>query len=95
MNDITGIIVAIAIVFILVIIIVKGIKSIKKKSFKKEYSEQEVAQAYVNAKAQERPVGPGSGLKKHKGWKWVILFIIALIMVYLLIFSELPQQLFK
>ncbi len=35
----------------------------------------------------KQPDGPGAGLKRMSGWKWVFWFIVACGIAYLLLFS--------
>lgn len=96
MNDQRGIIIGIgiAIAILIIFVIVKGIKSIGN-SFKRNYSEQEARQVAINLRASQVPNAPGEGLKDKKGCSWIIWLIIAAFLAYLLLFTELPKELFK
>jgi len=79
-----GLIVGILVFGFLLIVLIKGLFFLKRL-FSGPVSEQEAAQAYINAKAAEQPDGPGAGLKHKSGWSWLFWFIVACGLAFLLL----------
>jgi hypothetical protein len=93
-NEMIGLIVSGVVLLIVVGILIRGLFWFKGLITRPMTKRRQV-QAYINAKAYEQPVGPGTGLKKMRGWKRLLWLIVAIILAYLLISGDILDNFLK